>query len=203
MMKKASENDIRVQLTIAKQQGTLIEVHNLPNDEYFNVGFVLALDPAFCLMISIDWDGKINGLIAIRLSSILYTERHSDYLLTVSEKTKVAHANHYFDVWQVQKFIDQHPTLTRGDLLSNLLTDSYTHKLPVVVGTQKYKGSDDFTGLITKLDPIQLTLHYFNERDLSSLWEYQVLRAQVDYLRVRGTQMATGQQILADIFHEL
>lgn len=88
-MRKESEN--RVQLTMAKQQGTLIEVHNLPNDDYFNVGFVVALDPVFCLMISIDWDGKINGLITIRIKSILYTERHSDYLMTVSEKTKVAH----------------------------------------------------------------------------------------------------------------
>lgn len=63
-MRKESESENRVQLTMAKQQGTLIEVHNLPNDDYFNVGFVVALDPVFCLMISIDWDGKINGLSA-------------------------------------------------------------------------------------------------------------------------------------------
>ena len=88
-MRKESESENRVQLTMAKQQGTLIEVHNLPNDDYFNVGFVVALDPVFCLMISIDWDGKINGLIAIRIKSILYTERHSDYLMTVSEKLKL------------------------------------------------------------------------------------------------------------------
>lgn len=43
-MRKESESENRVQLTMAKQQGTLIEVHNLPNDDYFNVGFVVALD---------------------------------------------------------------------------------------------------------------------------------------------------------------
>ena len=128
-MRKESESENRVQLTMAKQQGTLIEVHNLPNDDYFNVGFVVALDPVFCLMISIDWDGKINGLIAIRIKSILYTERHSDYLMTVSEKTKVAHDHNYFDIWQVQKFIDNHPDITQGNLLSNLtiMTMTYLH----------------------------------------------------------------------------
>ena len=171
-MRKESESENRVQLTMAKQQGTLIEVHNLPNDDYFNVGFVVAFDPVFCLMISIDWDGKINGLIAIRIKSILYTERHSDYLMTVSEKTKVAH-------------------------------DSYENRLPVVIGTEKYKGSDDFTGIITDLTPIKVTIHYYNDHDLSSLWEYDILRAKIDYLRVRGTQMATGKQIFNDIFNEM
>lgn len=196
------ETEIRAELAIAKQQGTLIEVHNLPGDEYFNVGFVVGVDPTFCLLISIDWDGKINGLVAIRISSIVYTERQTSYLTTISEKTKVAHRYHYFDIWQVQQFLDDHPEITRGDLLANVLKDSYQHHLPVVVGTQKYKGSDDFSGLIDHLDKIKLTLHYFNESDLSSMWEYDILLAQIDYVRVRGTQMATSQQIIHDIFNQ-
>lgn len=195
------ETKIRAQLAIAKQQGTLIEVHNLPGDEYFNVGFVVGIDPTFCLMISIDWDGKINGLIAIRIASIVYTERNTSYLTTISEKTKVAHQYHYFDIWHVQQFLDDQPQFTSGDLLANVLQDSYQQNLPVVIGTQKYKGNDDFEGVITKLDRIQLTLHYFNESDLSSMWEYKVLLAQVDYVRVRGTQMATTRQILHDVFN--
>lgn len=197
-----TENEVRAQLAIAKQRGTLIEVHNLPNDEYFNVGFVVAMDPTFCLMISIDWDGKINGLIVIRINTIQQIILQSDYLTTISEKTKVAHQYEYFDVWQVQQFLDNHPEMTVGDLLSNILEDSYQHRLPVVIGTQKYKGSDDFQGLITALNKIAVTIHYYNERDLSSLWEYQVLRAQIDYVRVRGTQMATSKQILQDVFGE-
>lgn len=203
MMRKSQEQDIRVQLTIAMQQGTLIEVHNLPNDDYFNVGFVVAIDPVFCLMISIDWDGKINGLIAIRVKSIFYTERQSDYLTTISEKTKVAHDHDYFDIWNVQQFIDEHPQITKGDLLDNLLVDSYTNHLPVVIGTQKYKGNDDFVGLLTELSPFGVTIHYYNNHDLSSLWEYQVLRAQIDYIRTRGMQMATAKQILHDVFNEI
>ena len=197
-----NENDVRAQLAIAKQQGTLVEVHNLPNDEYFNVGFIVAMDPTFCLMISIDWDGKINGLIVIRIKTIQQIVLQSDYLTTISEKTKVAHQYKYFDVWQIQQFLDDHPEMVVGDLLSNVLEDSYQHRLPVVIGTQKYKGSDDFQGLITDLNKIAVTIHYYNERDLSSLWEYQVLRAQIDYVRVRGTQMATSKQILHDIFGE-
>lgn len=197
-----NENDVRARLAIAKQQGTLVEVHNLPNDEYFNVGFIVAMDPTFCLMISIDWDGKINGLIVIRIKTIQQVVMQSDYLTTISEKTKVAHRYKYFDIWQIQQFLDDHPEITTGDLLSNVLEDSYQHRLPVVIGTQKYKGSDDFQGLITDLNKIAVTIHYYNERDLSSLWEYQVLRAQIDYVRVRGIQMATSKQILQDIFSE-
>ena len=201
-MEKMTERVVREQLVLAMQQGYLVEVHNLPGDDYFNVGFVVGIDPTFCLLISIDWDGKINGLIVIRISSIMAIIKGSDYLTTVSEKTKVAHRYHYFDIWQVQRFLDDHPEITSGNLLGNALADAYDHHLPVVVGTREYKGNDDFIGHIVQLDRIQLVLHYFNEHDLSSLWEYQVLLAQIDYLRFRGTQMATGQQIFRDIFPE-
>lgn len=201
-MTRMAENTVREQLALAKQGGYLVEVHNLPGDDYFNVGFVVGMDPLFCLLISIDWDGKINGLIVIRINSIQAVIKQTDYLTTVSEKTKVAHRYHYFDIWHVQEFLDEHPEITRGNLLEKALQDSYSNHLSVVVGTRKYKGNDDFTGKIAQLDRIQLVLHYFNEHDLSSLWEYQVLLAQIDYLRFRGTQMATGQQIFADIFPE-
>lgn len=199
-MEKMTESMVRQELALAKQQGYLVEVHNLPNDDYFNVGFVVGLDPTFCLLISIDWDGKINGLIVIRTSSITAVVKQTDYLTTVSEKTKVAHRYHYFDIWHVQQFLDEHPDIASGNLLGKALHDSYIHQLPVVIGTKKYKGSDDFIGEIVQLDRIQLVLHYFNEHDLSSLWEYQVLLAQIDYLRFRGAQVATGRQILKDIF---
>lgn len=199
-MEKMKQTDLRAQLALARQQGILIEIHNLPGDDYFNVGFVVAMDPAFCLVISIDWDGKINGLIVIRISSIISIARHTDYLMTVSEKTKVAHTHGYFDLWHVQQFIDDHPTFSQGDLLNNVLNDSYTNHLPVVIGTDQYKGADDFTGVIADRDRIKLTLHYFNEHDLSSLWTYDILLAKIDYVRVRGTQAATGRQILDDLF---
>ncbi|MDO4903451.1 MAG: hypothetical protein Q3959_04235 [Limosilactobacillus sp.] len=199
-MEKMNHADVRAQLTIARQQGTLIEVHNIPDDSYFNVGFVLAMDPQFCLMISIDWDGKINGLIVIRTSSINYIAKGTDYLMSISEKTKVAHEYGYFDIFKVQDFVDAHPEFVKGDLLNNVLNDSYENKLPVVVGTDQYKGSDDFQGMIVDRDRIKISLHYFNEKDLSSLWEYDILLAKIDYVRVRGTQAATAQQILNDLF---
>ena len=151
-MEKMTERVVREQLVLAMQQGYLVEVHNLPGDDYFNVGFVVGIDPTFCLLISIDWDGKINGLIVIRISSIMAIIKGSDYLTTVSEKTKVAHRYHYFDIWQVQRFLDDHPEITSGNLLGNALADAYDHHLPVVVGTQKYKGNDDFIGHIVQLE---------------------------------------------------
>ena len=90
-MEKMTERMVREQLALAKQGGYLVEVHNLPGDDYFNVGFVVGIDPTFCLLISVDWDGKINGLIVIRISSIQSVIKGSDYLTTVSEKNKVAH----------------------------------------------------------------------------------------------------------------
>ena len=179
-MRESDKQDVKIQLTIAKQQGKLIEVHNIKNDDYFNVGFVVGIDNHFCLMISIDWDGKINGLIAIRLDSIITVNDQTDYLTTVSEKTKVAHEHHYFDIWQVQQFIDE----------------------PVVIGTKQYQGMDDFSGMIHDLNEITLNLHYFNEKDLSSMWSYDILISQIDYVRSRGTQMATTKQILEDVFHQ-
>ena len=83
-----------------------------------------------------------------------------------------------------------------------LLTDSYQNDLPLVIGTKKYKGGDDFTGVISDLGTIKLTLHYFNSHDLSSLWEYEILLAQIDYVRVRGTQTATARKVLDQVFHQ-
>lgn len=202
LTEQMSNEEVRIQLTIAKQQGTLIEVHNLPHDDYFNIGFVVGLDTTFCLLISIDWDGKINDLVAIRLDTIRYTASGTDYLTTVSEKTKVAHEHHYFDLWHIQSFLDEHPDFPNGPILEKALADSYQHQLPVVIGTDKYQGHDDFTGMIHELNQITLNLHYLNEHDLSSMWTYDIPLKQITYVRMRGTQMHTTKQIMDDVFHQ-
>ncbi|WP_295728508.1 hypothetical protein [uncultured Limosilactobacillus sp.] len=195
-----SPNEIKEQLVIANQQGYLVEVYNFVSDDMFNVGFVIAFDPLFVLLLGIDWDGKINGLTAIRLSSIHNIQAHTDYLTTVSLKCKVAKDHHYFDIWGLQKFL-RHHNYQNTNLLRTLLEDSYHHQLPVVIGTDRYKGEDDFSGLINNLSEIKLTLHYLNEHDLSSLWEYEILLAKIDYLRVRGTQCAQTKEILHNVFN--
>lgn len=184
---------------IAQQQGTLVEVYNFDGDDIFNVGFVIAIDPLFVLLLSIDWDGKINGLTAVRLASIHKVRSQTDYLLTVSQKCKVAEDHGYFDIWGAQEYL-RHHDFRNANILRVLLDDSYQNQLPVVIGTDKYKGEDDFEGLIHDLSAIKLNLHYFNEHDLSSMWEYDILIAKIDYLRVRGTQCATTKQILHSVF---
>jgi len=72
----------------------------------------------------------------------------------------------------------------------------------VVIGTQKYKGRDDFEGMVHELTHIGLTLHYYNEHDLSSLWTYDILLAQIDYLRVRGFQAMQTKAIMEGVFHQ-
>lgn len=51
MIEHMNEPQIREQLTISQQQGTLVEVYNFADDDTFNVGFVIAMDPLFVLLI--------------------------------------------------------------------------------------------------------------------------------------------------------
>lgn len=194
-----SSSEIKEQLIMAQQQGNLVEVYNFDDDDIFNVGFVIAIDPLFVLLLGIDWDGKINGLTAIRLTSIHKVQAYTDYLTTVSIKCKVAEDHHYFDIWHLQEFLRHHDYQNKN-ILRTLLTDSFENKLPVVIGTDKYKGEDDFEGLINNLSEINLDLHYINEHDLSSMWDYEILLVKIDYLRVRGTQMMQTKQIMQNVF---
>lgn len=194
-----SSSEIKEQLIMAQQQGNLVEVYNFDDDDIFNVGFVIAIDPLFVLLLGIDWDGKINGLTAIRLTSIHKVQAYTDYLMTVSIKCKVAEDHHYFDIWHLQEFLRHHDYQNKN-ILRTLLTDSFENKLPVVIGTDKYKGEDDFEGLINNLSEIKLDLHYINEHDLSSMWDYEILLVKIDYLRVRGTQMMQTKQIMQNVF---
>lgn len=194
-----SSSEIKEQLIMAQQQGNLVEVYNFDDDDIFNVGFVIAIDPLFVLLLGIDWDGKINGLTAIRLTSIHKVQAYTDYLTTVSIKCKVAEDHHYFDIWHLQEFLRHHDYQNKN-ILRTLLTDSFENKLPVVIGTDKYKGEDDFEGLINNLFEIKLDLHYINEHDLSSMWDYEILLVKIDYLRVRGTQMMQTKQIMQNVF---
>lgn len=194
-----SSSEIKEQLIMAQQQGNLVEVYNFDDDDIFNVGFVIAIDPLFVLLLGIDWDGKINGLTAIRLTSIHKVQAYTDYLTTVSIKCKVAEDHHYFDIWHLQEFLRHHDYQNKN-ILRTLLTDSFENKLPVVIGTDKYKGENDFEGLINNLSEIKLDLHYINEHDLSSMWDYEILLVKIDYLRVRGTQMMQTKQIMQNVF---
>lgn len=194
-----SPTEIKEALLLSQQNGTLVEVYNFADDDTFNVGFVLATDQSFTLLLTLDWDAKINGLTAIRLTSIRQVRAQTDYLTTVAYKSQVAQAHGYFDIWGLEAYVATQDYQHKS-LLLTLLHDAVDHHLPVVVGTAKYKGRDDFEGIIHQLGAIKLTLHYYNEHDLSSLWEYEILLAQIDYLRLRGSQGATTAAILRGVF---
>lgn len=201
MIEHMNEPQIREQLTISQQQGTLVEVYNFADDDTFNVGFVIAMDPLFVLLMTLDWDCKINGLTLVRIKSIHAIRSQTDYLTTCSYKSKVAQEYGYFDIFGLQRFLREHD-FSHVNLLNTLLKDSIDHELPVVIGTQKYKGRDDFEGMVHELTHIGLTLHYYNEHDLSSLWTYDILLAQIDYLRVRGFQAMQTKAIMEGVFHQ-
>lgn len=193
--------EIRAQLVMAQQQGRMLEVYNFNDDNDFNVGYVIAIDPLFVLMKSIDWDGKLSSLIAIRLTSIHKVRAFTDYLKTVAIKGAVARKNHYYDLWGIERFLKQHHYENKS-LLKTMLTQAQAMDEAVVVGTRKYKAQDEFEGFVHQLTAQKLTLHYYNEHDLSSEWEYDILLAQIDYLRAFGTQSATTKAVMRSVFDD-
>lgn len=193
--------EICAQLVMAKQQGRMLEVYNFNDEDDFHIGYVIAIDPLFVLLKSIDWDGKIGSLIVIRLTSIHKVQGFTDYLKTVAIKGAVARKNHYYDLWGIERFLKQHHYENKG-LLKTILIQAQTMDEPVVVGTRKYKARDEFEGFVHELTPQKLTLHYYNEHDLSSEWEYEVLLAQVDYVRAFGTQSATTKAVMQTVFND-
>ncbi|HIX36193.1 MAG TPA: hypothetical protein H9856_07445 [Candidatus Limosilactobacillus merdigallinarum] len=193
--------EIRAQLVMAKQQGRMLEVYNFNDEDNFHIGYVIAIDPLFVLLKSIDWDGKIGSLIAIRLTSIHKVQGFTDYLKTVAIKGAVARKNHYYDLWGIERFLKQHHYENKG-LLKTILTQSQTMDEAIVVGTRKYKARDEFEGFVHALTPQKLVLHYYNEHDLSSEWEYEILLAQIDYVRAFGTQSATTKAVIRTVFND-
>ena len=193
--------EIRAQLVMAQQQDRMLEVYNFNDEEDFHIGYVVAIDPLFVLLKSIDWDGKISCLIAIRLSSIHKVQAFTDYLKTVAIKGAVAKKNHYYDIWGIERFLKQHHYENQS-LLKTILTQAQALDEAVVIGTRKYKARDEFEGFVNELTPQKLTLHYYNEHDLSSEWEYDILLAQVDYVRAFGTQSATTKAVMREVFDD-
>lgn len=194
-------NEIKQQLVLAQQQNELIAIYNFNTDATFSVGYIIALDSVFVLIKGIDMEGKLNGLNAIRLTSIQHLKRESDYFTTVKIKQAVARKYGYYDIWHIQDVAGKVDFTSHG-ILASFLKYSYQQKQPIVVGTRKFKDADDFNGYLSALSAIKLNLHYLNFDDLSSLWERDILLADIDYLRVGGTQTYTSMEILRRVFGE-
>lgn len=199
-MEKMSTDQIREILLLSQQHQRLIEVYNFADDDTYNVGTVVAFDTRFVVLATLDWDAKMNGLTTIRLASIHAVRDQSDYLTTVAVKAQVAKQHGYFDVWGLEDYLATNPIANRQSLLLTMLHDAVDHHLPVVIGTKKYKGRDDFAGIVYQLNDLSLLLHYYNAHDLSSLWEYEIPLGDIDYLRTRGSQGATTAAVLSEVF---
>lgn len=176
-------DEIKQELVLAQQKQELITIYNFDGDGTFSVGYVVGMDGVFVLTIGIDMEGKINGLTAIRLSSI----------------HRVARQNGFYDLWHVADYLQQTDFKTDG-ILATILQECVETKEPLVIGTRQYKDRDDFEGYIHELTPIKLIMHYLKFEDLSSLWEYEILWAEVDYIRIKGSQAHMCQAILDRVF---
>lgn len=191
---------IQMQLQAAQTQHQLVEVYGFNDPELFDIGYVVGIDDSFVLLLGHDWDGKINGLTAMRLSRITKVVVEDDYLITLKYKAAVAKEYDYYDRWQLTQLAAQTDWVTGGIFLQ-LLTTVFEQQQALVIGTNQYNGSDEFQGFITELNTWSLTMRYFNSHDLSSVWEYRVPLEEIEYLRCFGYQAAQTARIFDRVFH--
>lgn len=194
-------NELKQELILAKQNNELVAIYNFKSDDTFTVGYIVVIDSLFVLVLGLDTDSKINGLNAVRLSSIHNVKRDNDYLINVRIREENARQYGYYDIWNLEEYLGK-TKYGLKPILIQLLTEAFETKEPVVIGTKEFKDQDDFDGLLTELTPIKLTLHYLNFEDLSSLWERPILLADIDYIRVKGMQAHNSQSILRKVFNE-
>ncbi len=191
---------IQGQLQTAQRQHQLVEVYGFNDPEMFDIGYVVGIDDEFVLLLGHDWDGKINGLTAMRLSRITKVVVDDDYLITLKYKADVAREYDYYDRWGLTKQAATTDYVT-GGIFSQLLNQVFNQQQALVIGTNQYNGSDEFQGFITELNAWSLTMHYFNSHDLSSVWEYRVPLEEIEYLRCFGYQAAQTERIFERVFH--
>ena len=92
---------------------------------------------------------------------------------------------------------------TIGVLLPNIANPFFA---AFVKGIQKATRQAGFMPLIFSADHEEDQERYYLqrlvERSVDGLWEYEILLAQIDYVRVRGTQTATARKVLDQVFHQ-
>lgn len=193
-------NELKQELIFAKQNNELVAIYNFASDDTFTVGYVVAMDSLFVLILGLDMDSKINGLNAVRLTSIHDVKRDNDYLLNVKIREQNAKKYGYYDVWKLEQFLTS-TKYGQQPILIRMLTEAFEQEEPIVIGTKEFKDRDDFDGYLASLDAVKLTLNYLNFEDLSSLWTRDILLADIDYLRVKGMQAHNSATILKEIFN--
>ena len=197
--KDKMNSELKQELILAQQKNELVAIYNFKDRGTFTVGYVVAMDNRFVLLKGLDMDAKINGLNAIRLTSITDVIRDNDYLLNVKIRAQNAQKYGYYDIWRIEKYLETQK-YGQTSILTQMLTDAFEHEEPIVIGTKQFKDRDDFDGIIADLSPIKLNLHYFDFEDLSSLWEREIMLADIDYIRVKGMQAHNSKSILNELF---
>lgn len=194
--------NIEQHIFLAQQNQELIELDHFVDHDTFTVGYVAHQDDEFVMLKTIDPDGKINGVIVIRISDIYAARRKTDYLRTVAIKEKLAKHQGYYDAWEIEWFFNEYQPTT-ASMMANLVDTALRNKEVITIGWVDEDRKDaHVTGFLVDVHEGLMTFIYADDRDLSDLWTIQVRVEQIDYLRMFSFHTFGYQAILANVFHE-
>ncbi|MCM0601791.1 hypothetical protein [Periweissella ghanensis] len=193
-------NSTSIKTLQASQQ--LVEIHHFINPDTYSIGFIVAHDSKFCVVKSIDPDGKINGLLLINRADIYAIEEQSDYLRALVVKIELAQKQGYYDIWHVEPLIKQ-IDLRQINFLWTFLQSTYQQKQVLTIGFTDDADLDaTVTGYIKALTHEDVQVNYVDDYDLSSLWTLTCQLEQINYLRLASFQTHEHAALMRTIFNE-
>lgn len=196
-------SEILTKLSEAKEKQQLIEIHHFISPDTYTVGYVISFDKAFCLVKSLDPDGKINGILLINILDIYDVIFDDDYLKTILIKEKLAKEKRYYDLLNVEKKIVE-IDLHHPDFLAKFLKTAFINKEIITIGFVDDADLDAMvTGIVTKLDDLNVTVNYIDDYDLSSLWTLSCTIEQINYLRLNSFQTNEHEALFNAFFSDI
>lgn len=191
---------ITTELKIAITQQKVVELHHFISPDTYSVGYVLALGKDYCLVKSVDQDGKLNGILVIKISDIYAVIFESDYLKVITVKSKLAKRMQYYDLLSVEQRL-QALDMNQSNFLTYILLSAFLKKEVISIGFIDDAELDaTVTGVIKTLDDRQIVINYVDDYYLSSLWTLTCMQAQINYLRIGSFQTIEYEALMNELF---
>lgn len=195
-------NDILAQLAMAQQQRKLVEIHHFINPDTYTVGIVIKFTKEVCLVKSLDPDGKLNGILLIKVAEIYAVENDTDYLQSIMIKTQLAKKHKYYDILNVEEIITK-LEIKLANFWYVFLEDFLRRKTIITIGfTDDAQLDAMVTGIITKIDNQRVIVNYVDDYDLSSLWTLQFNINDINYVRINSFQTIEYEMLMQTLFKD-
>jgi hypothetical protein len=180
----------------------LVEIHHFINPDTYTIGVIMAYDQHFCMVKSIDPNGKINGLLLVNQADIYAIEEDTDYLRALAIKCDLAKKEGYYDIWHVESLIAR-IDLQQINFLWTFLQSAYQNRRVITIGFTDDADLDaTVTGYIKELNHEIIHINYVDDYDLSSLWTLSCQLEQINYVRLVSFQTHEYAALMRTIFNE-